>query len=403
MQISQLHWQEPKAKQYLEQLNGSKSGAHFFLYDTQPDLRAQLPTNAKYLAPGDDVEQFVKSLDYAKPKVVRGCHLLDFVRMVDVIDTVKASKGRLDVRKAIDDVLEQAAGEDVRSFVEYESGIQFDGKIGILVEDYYGEERGSIVEHPHMKGIYRVGKVTPTVLYDLAQLSTVGKYNVDEEICDVNGRVIDPFNTKSTENIVFQSFQSIEQDEARKVINLYKKISDSGLIPEGYSFQMEYGINKTTQEPIFYQARLFKQFAERASYEIDVLEWDCRTTPFSTFGITPESGIEVNLAYLDEEGIKHSSNKESVAFAYSASGKNQRGSTSLDIQPKNMKVYLPYQEQLLEHGHYRWLQKAPISLPSVVREIDDKLESSIHFAAEEGIKVRVCSNGIVGGIKLIGK
>ncbi len=405
MQISQLHWQEPKAKQYLEQYNGSKSGTHFFLHDTQPDLRAQLPTNAKYLAPGDDVEQFVRSLDYSNPKVVRGCHLLDFVGMVDVIDTVKASKGRLAVKKAIDDVLKQAAGEDVKSYVEYESGIPFDGKIGILVEDYYGEERGSIIEHPHMKGIYRVGKVIPTIGFELSRLakiemSNVAKYDVDEEVCDVNGRAIDLFNTKHVENIGFKSDQSIKQDEAKKIIELYRKVADSGLIPEGHSFQMEYGINKTTKAPIFYQARLFKPFAERASYDIDVLEWR-KTMPFSTFGITPESGIEVSLAYLDEEGIQYSSSKESVAFAYSASGKNQRGSTTLDIQPKNIEVYLPYQYQLLEHGHYRWLQKAQVSLPSVVRNIEDRLESSIHLAAESEIKVKVCSNGIVGGISLV--
>lgn len=85
MQISQLHWQEPIAREYLEQYHRSKSGAHFYLQDAQPNLRNNLPTNAKYLAPSDDVEKFVRSQDYSKPKVVRGCHLLDFVGMVDVI------------------------------------------------------------------------------------------------------------------------------------------------------------------------------------------------------------------------------------------------------------------------------------------------------------------------------
>lgn len=310
-------------------------------------------------------------------------------------------KGRLAVKEAIENVLEQALSEDVKSFIEYESGVPFDGKIGILVEDYYGEERGSIIEHPHMRGIYRVGKVTPTIYFNVAQ-TTVGKYNVDEEICDVSGRAIDQFATVANDSIGFKSSQSIEQDEARKVIELYRKVADSGLIPESYSFQMEYGIDKTTKEPIFYQARLFKPFIERANYNRDDVDWDFNgTMQFNAFGITPKEGIETRLAYLDEDGIKHSSDKGAVAFAYSASGKNQRGSTTLDIQPENMEVYLPYQYQLLEHGHYRWLQKAPVILTPVVTRLEDKLDSSIHCAAEEEVKVKVWSNGIVGGISLI--
>lgn len=407
MQISQLHWQEPTAKQYLQQYNGSKSGAHFFLHDTQPSLHPHLPTNAKYLAPDDDVEQFVRALDYSKPKVVRGCHLLDFVGIVDVIDTAKNQKGKLAVRKAIDDLIQQASGEDVKSYIEYESGLPFDGRIGILVEDYYGEERGSVIEHPHMKGIYRVGKVTPTALHDLArltgrQVSVVGQYNVDEEVCDVSGRAIDPFRIGAGDSIAFKSSQSIEQNEAAKVIELYKRVADSGLIPEGYSFQMEYGIDKVTKQPVFYQARLFRPFIDRANYERDDVDWDFNSTRiFNAFGITQKEGIETHLAYLDEEGIKHSSDKGTVAFAYSASGKNQRGSTSLDIQPKNIGVYLPYQYQLLEHGHYRWLQKAPVSLAATIKGIEGKLDNSINFAAEDGVKVRVWSNGIVGGIGLV--
>ena len=407
MRLSEIKWQEPLAGEYIRELGGSKSGAYEYLYDTQPNLRRHLPTGTKYLPPGGDISKFVEGLDYAKPKVVRGCDREDFVGMVDAIDTVKSVKGRLAVKKAIDDVLKQAAGEDVRSFVEYESGIPFDGKVGILVQDYYGEERGSIIEHPHMKGIYRVGKVTPTVLHDIARLtgrevSVVGQYDVDEEVCDVSGKAIDQFKIGAGDNIGFKLSQSIEQDEAIKVIELYRRIADSGLIPDGYSFQMEYGIDKVTKQPIFYQARLFRPFVDRANYEKDDVDWDFNSTSiFNAFGVTPKEGIEAHLAYLDEDGIKHSSDKGNIAFTYSASGKNQRGSTSLDIQPKNMKVYLPYQRQLLEHGHYRWLQKAPVSLAATIKSIEDELDNSIHFVAKDGVKVKVWSNGIVGGIGIL--
>lgn len=409
MRISALHWQEPIAKDYITQLGGSKSGTYHYLNDSQPDLRRHLPADTHYLEPDGDVIRFLDSVNFSfsRQKIVRGCHPLDFVGMVDVIDTVKGLQDRTAVAYAIKKLQEQARSPEVKSFVEYESGETFNGEIGILVQDYYGEERGSIIEHPHMKGIYRVGKVTPTVLHDIArltgrQVTVTGQYNVDEEICDVSGRAIDQFKIGAGDSIGFKSSQSIEQDEARKVIELYKRVADSGLIPEGYSFQMEYGIDKVTKQPIFYQARLFRPFIDRANYEKDDVDWDFNSTRiFNAFGITPKEGIETHLAYLDEDGIKHSSDKGTVAFTYSASGKNQRGSTSLDIQPKNIGVYLPYQYQLLEHGHYRWLQKAPVSLAAIIKGIEDKLDNSINFAAEDGVKVRVWSNGIVGGISVV--
>ncbi|MBI3591267.1 MAG: hypothetical protein HY094_07840 [Candidatus Melainabacteria bacterium] len=403
MQISQLHWQEPLAREYILQYGGSKSASYEYLNDTQPHLRKYLPTGTKYLPPGGDVKRFLDSVNFSfsTQKIVRGCHPLDFFGMVDVIDTVKGLQDRTAVVYAIKKLQEQARNPEVKSFVEYESGEAFNGEIGILIQDYYGEERGSIIEHPHMKGIYRVGKVTPTIAFESSKLAQA-RYNVDEEICDVNGRALNVFSFD--EGLDFKSYQSIEQDEASKVIELYRKVADSGLIPQGYSFQMEYGIDKVTKQLIFYQARLFRPFVDRANYKRDDVDWDFNgTMRFNAFGITPKEGIETYLAYLEEDGINHSSDKNAVAFAYSASGKNQRGSTSLNIQPKNMEVYLPYQYQLLEHGHYRWLQKTPITLTPVVTRLEDKLNSSIHFAAEDGVKVRVWSNGIVGGISLVEK
>jgi hypothetical protein len=36
--------------------------------------------------------------------------------------------------------------------------------------------------------------------------------------------------------------------------------------------------------------------------------------------------------------------------------------TPLEIQPRNMQAYIPYQTAVLEHGHFRWLQKASVSI-----------------------------------------
>lgn len=399
MKLQDIHWQEPEAKEYLTELGGSKSGAYQYLYDFSSDLHRHLPTGTHYLAPGDDLEKFLDTLNYSRRKIVRACHPLDLLGMVDVIPTMPVNRTDRDaVRFSINRVLEEAQDDEVRSFAEYESGESFDGKVGILVQDYCGTERGSIVEHPHERGLFRVGR---------EYASITSSTNIDEEMFDEDGRQLDLMEMKyndDPEPIYDESVWGIGAAEVQKVIALYRKIYDTGLMPESHSFQMEYGIDDRTREVMFYQSRIFKPFEEGGTFEPEFDVFTSHITmPYLTFGITPENGLEMQLAELDTESIEKYQNESQMAYAYNAYG--HRCTTDLDVQPHNVAAYLPYQHQILEHGHYRWMQKAPVTLPfvrkSLVRGADRRgLHESVQDLSEE-IRVRITSNGIRGVIQVI--
>lgn len=396
--LSTLHWQDSRARDCVLR-GGSKAGAYEYLYETQPQLRKHLPKDAKYLSPGEDVRKFLDGVNLSMPKVIRGCHPLDFVGMVDVIDTEKDIFGRFGVINAIGRVREQAQNAKVKSFVEYESGEPFDGEIGIQVADYYNFQdafgnvhsckRGSIVEHPHERGIYRICMVSP---------SEGRKEYVEEEICDASGRAIRLGDTKTNSETVYKTdeqYPAVSANEGKKIIALYKAIYDSGLIPPEYSFQMEYGIDNK-DEIIFFQARLFRPFQERADFDLSPKQWTHTTFPWHSFGITPKGGIELVATRLEKDRVDKLSKKSTVAYSYNAI--NHRESTPLDVQPNNMAAFLAFQNHVLEHGYYRWLQKALIAISGAggVTKIHEMVSSS-----DKPVKIRICSNGIYGGISII--
>lgn len=395
MNLNHIHWDEPLAKEYLEELGGSKAGGQEYLADTQPHLIDHLPKNSAYLPPGADVGKFMALLNTQDAKAVRGCHPLDVVGMVDVFPTQLDVRGSQAIRKAIEDIMLAAQAPDVKSYVEYESGQPFSGNIGILVQDYCGQNGGSMIEHPHERGVYRVSRISPTITSVIDE---------DEEICREDGRALDvmAMGRGREKGIKYKSYQTIEQDEMEKVIHLYRGIRDSGLIPSSHSFQMEYGINGVG-EVIFYQGRLFRPFEDKKDFPVDE-DWDTRSSSaYDAFGITPEGGIEMPLAELDHEFVERYKSEQRIAYAYNAYG--HRTTTDLDLQPRNLYSYLPYQSHVLEHGHYRWLQKAKIAIAGLRRHMNTpgrskELYESMQEIGDE-IRVRLFSNGIVGSVMVL--
>jgi len=391
--LSSLRWQDSRARECILR-GGSKAGTYEYLYETQPTLRKHLPTDSHTLEHSADIEHFLSQVDFSKAKAVRGCHPLDFVGMVDVIPT-GFTEGIDGVRSDIHEILEAANSSEVRRFMEYETGKPYDGKIIVFVQDKCGSGvRGSIIEHPHEKGIYRIGQVTKEGLRE----------NVSEICCSNDARMINNRDSKK-DKLVFKpddGFVVFTKDQVKRIINLYEAIKDSGLIPEGYSFQMECGIGWTTNEVMFYQARLFKPFQERASFDVlDIyngldLSIKDKTLQYDVFGVTPEMGIELGLVELNEESlVKYSSRKE-MAYGCNLSGEHK--GTPLNIMPENLVAYFPDRPEVLGHGNYRWLQKADYGLIAVRKKIKESIQS-----LDEEIKVRIYSDGIRGLVCLVKK
>lgn len=393
-----IHWDNPDAKSYLDELGGSKSGAYAYLNDAQPEIRKHLPAGTKYLASGEDIDEFLrKDVDCSVAKVVRGCHKLDVDGMVDVIPTEMNITGRENVRDAIFSVLDAARNPEVKSFVEYESGETFHGDIGVLVQDFCGRERGSIIEHPHQKGVFRICHVTPVLGSTILDL--------DEGLFDEHGQLVP--RTVIDQNRDDKDKQFISLSLTQRIIQLYRLVRDAGLMPASHSFQMEFGVHHKTREIMFYQSRLFRPFLPKADFDLLDLDIPGRhlthpTFQFDSFGLTSAEGEELSVAELNQESVDHYKDDSKIAYGYNAY--EHRCSTPLNVQPRNLHAFLPYGYQILEHGYYRWMKKAPIALVGVRRTLADRerhphvygnLELPVQDI-DEPIQIRIISNGISG-------
>lgn len=397
-----IEWENALAKQYLLEQGGSKAGAYAFLRDTQPALQKHLP-KADYLPPGEDVETFLDRIDFSQPKIVRGCDALDVNGMVDVLDTwqeprsysfaprksLSDAERKEAIRKAIHDIRNSARHDVVRQFVEYESGKPFDGDIGVLVQDFCDYMPGSIIEHPHRKGMYRMADIGGAVF---------------EELYDANGRQFSRTQHETSDRV------GDVDTKAASAIKLYRKIQDAGLMPGHYSWQMEFGARHNDIR--FYQARLFRPYEKPADFAIrDVLHSNAmteKTRLHDVYGITPAEGLEtmyrvpMYTGEVDVDLVEKYKNHPHVAYAFS--GVN-RQSTSLLSRPRNMAAFLTYQQYSLEHGYYRWAQKAPVTLLGMGaydrkgRHVDH--DSFFPENSADETRVKIFSNGVEGAIQFV--
>ena len=387
-----LNWQGSQAKNYIEQ-SGSKAGVYQYLQDTNSKLREHLPTNTHYLAPNEDIEKFLDKIDLDNLKVIRACHSLDFLGMVDVIPTKVRIHSRNDIRKAIHEIYKNAKSKEVKDFVNYEfdlnkHAISFDGEIGILVQDYFNcrfesgsSAIGSIIEHPHEKGIYRV--------------SVTQDDFVEEVVCNEEALCLKAGDPDCTEF----KYAVMSPYLLKSAMLLYKQVQSSGLIPNNYSFQMEFGYGKDDvgEQINLFQARLFKPYEPKAEFEPECYRM---SLPYGAFGITPDSGVEMKIYSLDEFTYSQEEMKSIAGnIAYrSCKDWGDHEELPLSIKPENIGAYLvcntsPNSMRLpkvLQHGDYRWAQKAPITLM-----LNSPLKS------RDLRSVKVFSNGVIGGIDFV--
>lgn len=378
-----IDWPDADAEQCLRR-GGSKAGTNAYLR-MKGGFDEHLPTSTVDIAPSEEVERRIEGMTFDREKIVRAYHPLDMFGMVDVLKTERNLRGTREVRHAIAEVLAHARRPDVRSFVEYEFGQPFDGNVGILVQDCCGDICGSILEHPHERGIYRIGLVTPAI---------IGKEVREEELCVADGRRLD--KRAFLHGHVEYEESAIKRIE--EIVTLYRRIIDAGLMPSTHSWQMEFGIDDVTNQIRFYQARLFKVFAPPASFEPDILRTkrseDVHLVwPYDCYGSTPEEGISIPISFLDEEGVYRTRNKNRAAYVFA--NRKDHETTPLSLQPANFHAYVPCsgQQQLLPHGHYRWMQKAELTMGI-------STNSDFNALVRRGSlqSVRLVSNGIRGFI-----
>lgn len=352
-----------KPEEYIKRYGG-KAGGYFFLRDfggferNLPETHAYLHRNEDFSAIADKVP-----VESNFPMIARGSHPNDHEGLVDVLRTMSHIWTRDGLKDCIEIIRKDANHPLIFGYNEYE-GQAYDGKVGILVQRQTPDGlKGSVVEHPHERGTLLIDYVDFNIHKDkLLNRVVVRGDDIDNslEICSPNTEI------------------------SRMVVDLYRRVRETGFIPDDMSFQMEFGINdihypKREDVVLFYQARPFKRF-EEPTFEL----WD--RTEYGCYGITPEEGIVLPVVKINY-GNDDQANEVGEPFAMIV--ECLTGPLRVACQPRSMKAFLPIglRVDYLEHNNYRWIRKADVSILSPYHE---------HWlnGLNDGDNIRIRSNGL---------
>ncbi len=282
-----------EAAPYIEEFGG-KIGGLEYLRDKCPNLRPQILPSA-IIKPCETFNGKLPPSESGK-YIVRGSHPLDIMHLVDVIPTYFPEKEE-EITETIERIRQEAKEKAVMVYGKYEDP-SYDGNVVVAVqprlmqfsvpftEDRYGRldyapgcevlrRRGSIVDHPDNPGNY----VTSHVL--------------DDPTFSRSGLSVQPF-------IAFDDQRT--DPESKSLIRTHKEISDSGLIPPGYSFQVEFMEKNynSGESPYICQVRVFrKKQPSDGTNKSSVLDFygDGRLV----FGTTPPEGVVLPVFHYVED------------------------------------------------------------------------------------------------------
>jgi len=377
-----------EAKKYLQEW---WSKTWFYKFLTQTEIGKSflqkhprvLPDRTHILDPNDDdIDTFVWDIiTDGTPYIVRWRHPADFMWAVDVFGTQSDIVGVFSAKKILEHIKNirmDAQSDLVKSFMEYETGNPFDGKVGIMVQEYYGPQGWSIIEHPFDPNVYIIeDRKIPSQqkeylcnLQNMAQL--IGWVDlIDRAVHEYrdNLEAIRSTVDKSVETSVYNENSKPDMPTLwakfwRNILNIisitdiYKSIKRTKLIPADYSYKLDFGFPIGWKDPIkIYQATLFRPFEEKATRSKQSRQ---TSLEHRAIGITPEEWITINM-----HDILNCNKTVGPSGYFYNNESSSHLPTPLNIQPNNMELYMGHNaggRSMLSHGDYRWIQKSPLSM-----------------------------------------
>lgn len=384
MRLEDLRWDNEFARKCAME-GGSKIGFDRFARQSKALRPYLLPTIE--VPPGEDTALILAKspLDKSRTYVVRGGDPRDMVGLVDVIRTeIDVLGAESEVIRAVDEV-RASVKNGARSFFMYEWGVEPE-EPGVIVQPYIRGWHGSLAEHPHTPGIYHLSVIDSRGIHLFEEVFTENGDRIDTDTGQINDRD-----------------SNVPQHIPQEAINVYRMVRESGFVPASHSFQMEFVMDKADLYAL--QARLFRPFEPAAEFRVPPA-WG-EVAYYGVYGITPPEGVTVTAVPLTKEAVDRFYCSENVGYVYAPYGPH--ASTSLDVQPKKMAVYFAPSRTgaILEHGHYRWVQKAPLAVTGNLNDLRPLCEAGGLDMTDEKMmrkflrRFHVTSNGREGYVRKI--
>jgi hypothetical protein len=356
-------------QQYIKTYGG-KAGGWFFLRDFGGFNLNLLPV--VFLAAGEPIKRIYEQPPqfFDKQTIVRATHTNDHEGLVDVLYTSGPINEQKLIKRKIALARRRAKTPEVFAFNRYE-GNPYDGKVHVMIQRYNHGDSGSIVEHPHERG---------TFLIDI-----VGRPSVERRDTRIDHVVI---AGDRTINETRSTYCGQNDFMLHEIVELYKKVRETGFIDPNYSFQMEFGVNEGCENMgyvLFYQARPFLKFKEPA--------FDMRGNlgRYQCFGMTPPEGIVLPVV----KTVPNLCEANNIDYPFAWLGFPFTKSAPLACQPRNLAAFVPIGLRInsLTHNTFRWVKKAPISI--LAPELTGWFLSDV----QTGDQLRIISNGIESSLE----
>lgn len=208
-----------------------------------------------------------------KPVIVRGSHKNDYHGFIDVIPTIKEVNSYSELEKAVKRIEEKILEEDVKIHCE-DWNQPYTEEVHVLIQEQSPSSLvGSMIRHPHNKDF------------------------IDLEYIYLEERGFSLRRPPFAKKINSEDFSRLreEKEEIVNLVEMYKRIENSGIIDSSYSQQVEFGLSPL----FFYQARPFKKFKKKGKFRIPSIKEIEGYFIYSdeSFGVTPEEGIDVNFVF----------------------------------------------------------------------------------------------------------
>lgn len=277
---------------------------------------------------------------FRKPVIVRGSHPNDYHGFIDVIPTIRDVSTISELEKAIDKIESTVASEDVRVHAE-DWGQPYTPTVHILIQEQSPSFAvGSMLRHPHNGNI-------EIIYFDLSE----------------DGRYYPSYAWVNKKGLTHLSSSGISDAEIEELIELYKKIENSGIVDNEWAQQVEFGLKPLN----FFQARPFKKL--RTAEEFAIPEPADKTKPYLTtnccFGITDSKGIEMRfqIASTGDAKFWDSMVAKEGEYGLILTDKTRR-SFPVGKRFGNIRAYCSISslDHLLLHPDYRLMKKAEYGL-----------------------------------------
>src|SRR3989344_1316908 len=253
----------------------------------------------------------------------------------------------------------QSRSPGVRQYAEWEGLKEYNGAASILIQPQNREIlRGSMIEHPNMKGHHLINLVT--------------KSFTDDRLCFLDQVLADKGGTIITASYASNRL-SIDPDHVKDLVAMKRRIREAGFVPATHASQVEFGPRHPSQdvESGKYQfpalpTSPFIMYQERFGPAFDT---DPHMNPenysFNQFGKIPRGGLEVRVLKTGELMEDPSVITDGVPSAYVFNTDAING--HMHFFPNNLTAFIVTPDvtksgNSLEHHTYRWIQEAQLSL-----------------------------------------